>query len=563
MSNITKIKFSKRRAKMIFITSMVCSAISFLWFLLAIYLKIKNLSYFLISASVLFLTAAILSKKRHPKTARIIFLLLFNSSIAYVSSFLGKNASVEFFLIFAIGLPFVLFSFRKEKTQLFIFCFVPFLFWLLLYFTNFKLFVDSELTNPEEIRNLVYHISITTTLLLVVFQLIYYSYVNAKANNEAHVTKQKAIDASDAKSEFLSTMSHEIRTPLNAVIGLSHILGDNEPREDQIQNIEALNYSGKILLNLLNNVLDISKIQSSNIELDNIPVDLSEAVKQIQKVHESSCLQKGIVMNLEINNDIPLVWLDIVRFNQVINNLVTNAIKFTDKGSVTLRIKKINQTEEHLDLLTEIIDTGIGISENKHEAIWEAFTQASTKTNRLYGGTGLGLPIVKSIVEHMGSKVKIESKIGEGSRFFFQLNLKLASKEDLHKIKLKKEYDFRGKKVLLVEDNTINVMVAKQILEKVNLKVEVANNGLSAVNMVKETHFDIVLMDIQMPIMDGYTASKEIRKFNKYVPIIALSASVLMEIKDNLEKNGMNGFIFKPFDPEDLLNKIEEVTKNY
>jgi signal transduction histidine kinase/CheY-like chemotaxis protein len=542
---------------------MVCSAMSFLWFLLAIYLEIKNLSYYLISASALFLTAAILSKKKQPKIARIIFLLLFNTSIAYVSSFLGKDASVEFFLIFAIGLPFVLFSFRKEKLQLYIFCFVPFLFWLLLYFTDFKLFVDSELSNPKNTRNVVYHISITTTLLLVVFQLIYYSYVNAKANRDAHITKQKAIDASDAKSEFLSTMSHEIRTPLNAVIGLSHILGDNEPREDQIQNIEALNYSGKILLNLLNNVLDISKIQSSKIELDNIPVDLSEAVKQIKKVHESTCLQKGIIMNLEINDDIPFVWLDIVRFNQVINNLVTNAIKFTNKGSVTLRIKKINQTEEYLDLLTEIIDTGIGIPESKHKSIWKAFTQASNTTNRLYGGTGLGLPIVKSIVEQMGSKVKIESKIGKGSRFFFQLNLKLASEEDLNKTKSKKAHNFRGKKVLLVEDNAINVMVAKQILEKVNLKVEVANNGLSAVNMVKETHFDIILMDIQMPIMDGYTASKEIRKFNKYIPIIALSASVFMEVKDSLEKSGMNGFIFKPFDPEDLLNKIEEVTNNY
>ena len=432
MSNISKRKFSKRRVKMIFITSMVCSVMSLLWFFLTVYLEIKSLSYYLISASVLFLTAAILSKKGRPKIARIIFLLLFNTSIAYVSSFLGKDASVEFFLIFAIGLPFVLFSFSKEKIQLFIFCFVPFLFWILLYITNFKLFVDSELSNPIETRNIVYHISITTTLLLVVFQLIYYSYVNASVNNNAHATKQNAIDASDAKSEFLSTMSHEIRTPLNAVIGLSHILGDNEPRKDQIQNIEALNYSGKILLNLLNNVLDISKMQSTDIKLDNTPVDLSEAVKQIKKVHESSCLQKGIVMNLEVNNDIPIVWLDIVRFNQVINNLVTNAIKFTDKGSVTLRIKKINQTEEHLDLLTEIIDTGIGIPENKHEAIWEAFTQASTTTNRLYGGTGLGLPIVKNIIESAEGKIWFNTELHVGTTFFIEFPI--ATNEEIEEI---------------------------------------------------------------------------------------------------------------------------------
>ena len=180
----------------------------------------------------------------------------------------------------------------------------------------------------------------------------------------------------------------------------------------------------------------------------------------------------------------------------------------------------------------------------------------------LYGGTGLGLPIVKSIVEAMGSQVKIDSKIDKGSRFYFQVNLKRASKEELLKTIKKKEYDFKGKKVLLVEDNQINVMVGQQILEKVNLNVEVARNGLEAVNMVKENHFDIILMDIQMPIMDGYLASKEIRKFNKQIPILALSASVFMEVKDKMEECGMNGFIFKPFDPEDLLNQIENATKN-
>ena len=561
MVNTTSWPFSKRRIKMIFITSMTCLAMSVLWFVLAIYLEIVILSYYLLGAAFLFLTAAILSKNGHPKIARALFLLTFNVSITFVSAYLGKEASVEFFLIFAIGMPFIFFSFSREKIYLFIFCLLPFLLWLLLYFTNFQSFVDIELKNPTRTKNIVYHVSITATLLLVVFQLVYYSYINAIANKSAHSTKQEAINASDAKSQFLSTMSHEIRTPLNAVIGLSHILGDNNPREDQTQNIEALNYSGKILLNLLNNVLDFTKIQSTNIELDTVPVDLPEAVKQIKKIHEASCLRKNIVMNLEIDNDIPFVWLDIVRFNQIINNLVTNAIKFTEKGSVTLRIKKISKTNESVNLLTEIIDTGIGIPEDKQDTIWEAFTQASSATNRLYGGTGLGLPIVKSIIEAMGSQIKIESEIDKGSRFYFQVNLKRASKEELLKTIKKKEYDFKGKKVLLVEDNQINVMVGKQILEKVNLHVEVARNGLEAVNMVKENHFDIILMDIQMPIMDGYIASKEIRKFNKYIPIFALSASVFMQIKDRMKESGMNGFIFKPFDPEDLLNQIENATK--
>ena len=557
MLETSKWPFSKSRIKMIFITSMVCMVMTIFWLVMAVFLKISTLSIYLFIAAILFLTCAILTKNGYPKSGRALFLVLFNFSITFVSSYLGKEASVEFFLIFAIGLPFVFFSFSREKVQIFIFCLLPFLFWILLYFTNFKLFVDIELNNPIKTRNIVYYFSITTTLIFVVIQLIYYSYINSHANKSAHSTKQEAIAASDAKSQFLSTMSHEIRTPLSAVIGLSHILSDNDPRKDQIQNIEALNYSGKILLNLLNNVLDFSKIQSTTLELDTIPVDLSTAIKQIKKIHEASCIRKRITMNLEIDDDIPFVWLDIVRFNQIINNLVTNAIKFTDKGSVTLRIRKINETEDSVDLLTEIIDTGIGIPVDKHETIWEAFTQASNTTNRLYGGTGLGLPIVKSILEAMGSKVEIESEIDKGSRFYFQINLKRASEQELFKTTFKKEHDFKGKKVLLVEDNLINLMVGKQILEKVNLKVEVARDGLTAVKMAKENHFDVILMDIQMPIMDGYTASKEIRKFNKYIPIFALSASVFLQVESKIEECGMNGFIYKPFDPDDLLNQIE------
>ena len=180
----------------------------------------------------------------------------------------------------------------------------------------------------------------------------------------------------------------------------------------------------------------------------------------------------------------------------------------------------------------------------------------------MYGGTGLGLPIVKGIVEAMGATVKIVSKNGAGSRFYFNLKLNLATKQELGKTNQKKSRNFVGKKVLLVEDNLINVMVCKQILEKVRLEVVLANDGLTAVNMVKENKYDIVLMDIQMPIMDGYTATLEIRKFNTTVPIFALSASIFMEVKDKINESGMNGFIYKPFNIESLLNKIEEAINN-
>ncbi|MHB0755031.1 ATP-binding protein [Polaribacter sp. M15] len=563
MFNYRRERISKRRIKLIHHVSMLCMVLSLLFSVASLYLQGYGLTLFLIVvAAIFYLISQFVIKKPH--YARLMFMLNFNISVAISASYFGKGSSIEFFLMYAVGIAFIFFSYRREKKMVTLFTILPIVLWATLYLTNFGLFY-SDAVNPENVKTVIYPLSITFTLLLVAFQLSYYSYLNAGYSNNIHSKKQKAIDVSNAKSNFLSTMSHEIRTPLNAVIGLSHILGDNNPRKDQKQNIEALNYSGKILLNLLNNVLDFSKIQSTKIELDNVPTDLSSALNQIKKIHETSCIRKGITMHLSIDKDIPVVWLDIVRFNQVINNLLTNAIKFTNKGSVTLSIKKEKINDDSVRVLTEIIDTGIGIPKHKQETIWEAFTQASSTTNRLYGGTGLGLPIVKSIIEAMGADIKIDSEDGKGSRFYFKLDLKIATEKDVNENKFKQTYNFKGKKVLLVEDNQINVMVGKQILEKAGLTVDVAYDGLQAVKMVKANKYHIVLMDIQMPVMDGYTATVEIRKFNTKIPILALSASVFMDVKNKIYEHGMNGFIFKPFDPEDLLNQIQKLMliKNY
>ncbi|MEZ4969918.1 MAG: response regulator [Flavobacteriaceae bacterium] len=521
-------------------------------------LDMNELSYYIGAAAPFFILSAIISKNGNLTLARFIYLIIFNLSVALTASFVGKAGSAEFILMFSMGLPFVWFSFRREKLLIVFFSGLSLIFWSLLYFTDFNLFTDTHMDVVRAGRY-IYPISIITTICLVTFQLIYFSFINNGFYSKIHDQREEAIEASNAKSKFLSMMSHEIRTPLNAITGLSYILGDTDPRDDQKQNIEALNYSGKILMNLLNNVLDFSKMESTKIELDPIPTNIMAAVRQIKKIHEPSCLRKGVAMELEIDEELPNVWLDIVRFNQVINNLVTNAIKFTDNGSVTLKIVKQGETDDKVLIGTEIIDTGIGIPEEQQETIWQAFTQASSSTNRLYGGTGLGLPIVKSIVEAMGSKVHVDSKMGSGSRFYFDLELKLASTQELEKITQKKHYDLKGKNILLVEDNLINVMVAKQILEKANLIVDVAYDGQMAVNKVRKNKYNALLMDIQMPVMDGYTATKEIRKFNSTLPILALSASVFLEVRNKILESGMDGFIFKPFDPEDLLNKIEEV----
>lgn len=552
--------FSKTRVKLVSRLSFLTTIITIIWFFVARTIGLPELSNYLGVTAILFILSALISKKGNLTLARVLYIIALNLSVSLTASFIGKSGSVEFVLLFAIGLPFLFFSFRREKFYVGFFALLPGVFWILLQSTDFKLYTDKQM-DPELATTVIYPISVISTIALVTFQLVYFSLLNGRYFSKIHNKKDEAIEASNAKSEFLSTMSHEIRTPLNAIIGLSHVLNESNPREDQKENIEALNYSGKILLNLLNNVLDFSKMESKSIELDLIPTDISKAVKQIKKIHEATCLKKGISLDLEIDDDIPIVWLDVVRFNQVINNLVSNAIKFTKKGSVTLIIKKKSVSDDTIVLHTEVNDTGVGLTPEQQEKIWDAFTQASSSTNRLYGGTGLGLSIVKSIVTAMNSDVKINSTIGNGSSFYFDLELKPALKHELGKQTEKKKYNFKGKKVLLVEDNLINVMVGKQILEKAGLQIDVAHDGKIAVAMVKENNYDTVLMDIQMPVMDGYTASKEIRKFNTTIPILALSASVFIEVKNKMHDCGMNGFVYKPFEPEDLLDKIDEMIK--
>ncbi len=551
-------KFSERRVKLVFILSLLTSMISILWFFLAKSLNLHELSLYIGATVPFFIFSAVISKVGNLTLARFVYLLAFNFSVAITSSFIGKAGSVEFILLFAMGLPFVFFSFRREKGYIAIFPLLSMALWFLLYFTDFNLFTNTKMDGLLA-GTYIYPVSIFTTTVLVTYQLIFFSLINARFYSNIQDEREDAIEASNAKSRFLSMMSHEIRTPMNAIIGLSHILGDTNPRADQKENIEALNYSGKILLNLLNNVLDFSKMETMGIELDPIPTDIMTAVKQIKKIHEPGCLSKGIIFKLEVDEKLPNMWLDIARFNQVINNLVSNAIKFTNQGSVTLKITRQEDSNGDVRMRTEIIDTGIGITKEQQEKIWQPFAQASISTNRLYGGTGLGLPIVKSIVEAMESRVKIESELAQGSRFYFDLVVKAISHGQLHQGTGKKERNLNGRRILLVEDNKINVMVGKQILEKANLVVDVAFDGLMAVNMVKKNDYCAVLMDIQMPIMDGYTSAMEIRKFNTVLPILALSASVFIEVKSKIEKSGMNGFIFKPFDPEDLYNRIEEV----
>lgn len=365
-----------------------------------------------------------------------------------------------------------------------------------------------------------------------------------------------------AKSDFLSTMSHEIRTPLNSVIGMSHLLLRNNPKEDQKEKLEVMLFSANNLLAIVNDILDFNKIEAGKITFEHIEMDINSISKYIIKSLQDEADNKGIGLKLNLDNKIRnRVLGDPTRLTQVLNNLLHNAIKFTRKGRVQLSIKVIDETENEISIEFSIEDTGIGISKESQELIFGRFTQADSSTSRDYGGTGLGLAISKKILQLQNSELKLQSEPGIGSVFYFTLPFKKCI--DYHENKSEADGNPTGYKetldgvsILLVEDNPMNVLVAKEFLERWGAKVSIATNGEEAVNMIDDSVHNLVLIDLHMPVMDGYDASKIMRSKGVRLPIIALTANLANEIKDKIEQSGINDIIVKPFLPDDLYKKI-------
>lgn len=372
--------------------------------------------------------------------------------------------------------------------------------------------------------------------------------------------KEAAESSSKAKTEFLSTMSHEIRTPLNAVVGMTNFLLEDEPKPEQKENLQTLKFSAEHLVMLISDVLDYSKIEAGKIEFTYEPADLRSLAAQVIKVHEKKALDKGLDLRYTISPEIPdRILCDKIRMIQVISNLVDNAVKFTQKGFVRLNISLLEGDTEKVKLLFEVIDSGIGIDAGQHELIFERFSQANATTTREFGGSGLGLSIIRKLLQLQGVDIKLISTPGSGSRFSFEQWFQKAfyKKPEVEAdSQIPGEKPLKGKKILVVEDNRVNVLVVKKFLEKWGAAVDVASNGLIAVDEVREGNHHLVLMDLQMPVMDGYEACVKIREFNKSIPVIAITASVLMDVQERIFKAGMNDFITKPFVPEDLLNKL-------
>ncbi len=424
------------------------------------------------------------------------------------------------------------------------------------------------LQNIDENNRLIIYISLFGLLLLMGAAFFYYKEYQSKKkatnilelkNIELNEAKLQAEKLSKIKSQFISTISHELRTPLYGVIGISSLLLEkkNNSKEDQ-ELFNSLKFSADYLLNLVNKVLKISKIDSEKTEIIKTPTSLHSLSKNILQTFEFQSSQKRNELILEYNQNIPsLIEIDSLCLSEILMNLIGNAIKFTENGKIWLRVQLRSIDAKKAKIRFEVEDTGIGIPEDQQEYIFEEFSQVGSVYDNKQG-TGLGLSIVKTLLQTMNSSIQFESSKDKGSKFYFDLDLRISPtvKPNVdHDIQDDCEADFTSK-ILLAEDNKINQIVTKKLLNKIGYNCVIAENGSEAVELLKKDQFDLVLMDINMPVLDGMQATLEIREFNTTTPIIALTASELSEVEEECRQAGMNDLVNKPLNKSDLKKVI-------
>ncbi|PWB27208.1 GAF domain-containing hybrid sensor histidine kinase/response regulator [Flavobacterium sp. HTF] len=399
------------------------------------------------------------------------------------------------------------------------------------------------------------------TALLIVARHIINTLELGTKNSELAGQKKIAERAVAAKDLFLANMSHEIRTPLNAIIGFTELLAGTRLDEQQLGFVKDVQTAGDNLLLIINDILDLSKIESGGITLELQPFDLKKALRHVYDLLKVKVAQ-GVEFNLYLDAELPsMVSGDQGRLNQILMNLAGNALKFTQEGEVTIAVKKIGQTDEEYLIRFSVKDTGIGIPQEHLGTIFERFTQAEESTTRKFGGTGLGLSIVKQLVELHNSDIQVKSREGRGSEFFFIAAYKKTF-DETKKPKILPVNDLGSLKILLCEDNRLNQKLAQNVIEGFGFTLDIAENGDQGIEMMSQNKYDLILMDLQMPIRDGYQTTKYIREqHNSSIPIIAMTAHSLAGEQDRCYDAGMDGYVPKPFKQYELLETIKAVLK--
>ncbi len=387
-------------------------------------------------------------------------------------------------------------------------------------------------------------------------------------NKELEFQKAKAEEATKAKAMFLANMSHEIRTPLNGIIGISKVLEETELNEKQRELTNIIITSGENLSNIINDILDFSKIESGQINLENIDFQIHKTIKSIVKLQKYNADKKGLELQIEIDENLPETLTgDPFRLNQVITNLLNNAIKFTEKGCVTISVTTVKKDAKKIKLLFKVSDTGIGITEEGKEKLFKEFSQTDSHTTRKYGGTGLGLAISRNLISLMGGEIGVTSITGKGSEFWFTLTYVYSGKINEIKKENTRAQEFEmpeNIKILYAEDNLINQKITVMLLQKLGINCDIAQNGLVAFEMFKKNKYNLILMDMQMPELDGIECTKIIREYEKSknsanpVYIVAVTANTFSKDRQDCFNAGMNDFISKPFKEFDIKEKIKK-----
>lgn len=425
----------------------------------------------------------------------------------------------------------------------------------------------SESKNRSEITAILTSAFLTIISLLAV-SLFRNNQIKLKTNDllytknkELELARDAAVSAMEAKTNFLSTVTHELRTPLYAVTGLTHLLLEENPSDHQKEHLKSLKFSGEYLLNFINDILQINKIDAEKLEPLNIEFKLHKVLDDVVESLQQNAHEKKTELVLDYDPTIPKKLMgDPIKLSQIFMNLVGNALKFTKNGKVEVIAKMLKKDEDQVKLYFEVRDNGIGISEEQQKNIFESFEQGSIQINREYGGTGLGLTIVKSLLGLFGSTIHLESEIDHGSSFYFEMDVDYETKEG-EEVAFElnpEEFQFNGLHVLIVEDNKINQVITKKMLTKKEITCDIANNGNEAIDMAKNNTYDAILMDIHMPGISGEEATRQIRKFDTVIPIIALTAISLDDSLESFYEAGCNDVVTKPFKPEVFYQKIGE-----
>jgi PAS domain S-box-containing protein len=385
-----------------------------------------------------------------------------------------------------------------------------------------------------------------------------------EAKSKAESATRIAEDAVKTKQQFLSNMSHEIRTPMNSIIGFTKVVLKTELSVKQKEYLTSIKMSGDALIVLINDILDLAKVEAGKMTFEKIPFQLALSISTMLHLFETKILEKNLTLVTKYDSKIPRVLVgDPVRLNQIILNLVSNAVKFTPSGKITVDVHLLNEDEEKVIIGFAVTDTGIGIAGDKIDDIFENFQQASSGTSRLYGGTGLGLAIVKQLLEPQGGSISVESEINKGSTFRFNLSFQKTTAEvesDTETVELDNE--IKNIKVLVVEDIALNQLLMKTLLDDFGFDRDIANNGKIAIEKLMVKAYDIILMDLQMPEMNGFEATEYIRNtMNMQIPIIALTADVTTVDLAKCKSVGMNDYIAKPIDERLLYRKIIGLVK--